>query len=388
MANRVLYHHRIRAEDGQAVHVREMIAAMRAAGHEVLECALVPKAVGQNEKSANGTRFWSKITLPRLATESTEILYSQKGRSMILKAAEDFRPDFIYERHALHCRSGLLAARKLSVPLILEVNAPMCDEMEELGKLNFKKLARRSEREVLTGADRILPVSDVLAERLVELGAPPERVRVVRNGADPERFDSATTAAGRELRKKCGIDNEQFVLGFIGYMRSWHRLDLALDALATVEEGEVHLLLVGDGPALPDLLQQAASLGVRERVHLFGTVSGSEIPSICSAFDLALVPAINGYASPLKIFDSLSAAVPTVALDQANIRELIIPGETGVLFAPGDAGALRERIAEMIADRDRSRSIGAAGRAALLANNWTWDGNVERVMKAFEEVRG
>ena len=41
---RILYHHRIRAEDGQAVHVREMIGALRTAGHEVLESALVPKA--------------------------------------------------------------------------------------------------------------------------------------------------------------------------------------------------------------------------------------------------------------------------------------------------------------------------------------------------------
>ena len=368
------------------MHVREMIAAMRAAGHEVMECALVPKAQLDGEKAANGTSFWSKLTLPRLATECTEIVYSKKGRSMILKSAERFRPDFICERHALHCRSGLLAAQKLNVPLILEVNSPMCDEMEELGKLHFKKLARRVEREVLAGADRILPVSDVLAKRLIELGAPAERIKVVRNGADPGRFDAATTAAGRELRERCGISNGQFVLGFIGYMRPWHRLDLALEALATVPEGEAHLLLVGDGPALPDLLQQAVSLGVRDRVHILGTVAGSEIPKICSAFDLALVPAINGYASPLKIFDSLSAAVPTVALDQANIRELIIPGETGVLFTAGDSDALRDRIAEMIADRGRSRSIGAAGRASLLANNWTWNGNVQRVMQAFEEV--
>ena len=51
--HRILYHHRIRADDGQAVHVREMIHALRAAGHEVLEVALVPKA-GANGSASDG----------------------------------------------------------------------------------------------------------------------------------------------------------------------------------------------------------------------------------------------------------------------------------------------------------------------------------------------
>jgi glycosyltransferase involved in cell wall biosynthesis len=387
MTYRILYHHRIRAEDGQAVHVREMIAALRARGHEVLECALVPKAAGADGSAANGARLWSRLTLPRVATECTEILYSRKGTSMILKAAREFRPDFIYERHALHCKSGLEAAHALDVPLVLEVNSPMCDEMGALGMLHFEKLARRSEREVLVGADRVLPVSDVLARRLVELGAPEERVRVVRNGADPSRVDDKTRGEAREIRGRLGLGNGRFALGFIGYMRPWHRLDLALEALASIDRQDLHLVLVGSGPALPELLRRSEALGLAGRIHSMGRVAGLSIPAICAGFDLALVPAINAYASPLKVFDSLAAAVPTLALDQPNIRELIQPDETGVLFAPGDVASLRDSILARVEDREGTRRLGEAGRASLLANDWTWDGNAGRVIRTFEEVR-
>ena len=110
-APRVLYHHRIRADDGQAVHVREMIAALRGRGCAVDECALVPKVEvasgsGAPARPAAGS-FWQRLSLPRAAVEALEILYNGRGRAMLRAAAARSQPDFVYERHALHCRAGL-----------------------------------------------------------------------------------------------------------------------------------------------------------------------------------------------------------------------------------------------------------------------------------------
>ncbi len=385
---RILYHHRIRAEDGQAVHVREMIGALRTAGHEVLESALVPKAQANTNGSsaASGSGFWYELQLPRVATECAEILYSRKGTSMILRAARDFRPDFIYERHALHCRSALDASKRLGVPLLLEVNSPLCDEMAVLGLLNFSAMARKTERAVLAGADRVLPVSQVLADRLCKLGATESRIRVIRNGADPSRQTDAEES-GRELRRRLGMDNGQLVLGFVGYMRPWHRIELVLEAMARIARPEVHFVLAGSGPALPDLMQRVEALGLTGRVHALGAVPRSHVPGICAAFDAAVVPSINDYASPLKMFDTLSAGVATLALDQPNIRELLTDGETGVLFVPGDVQSLSDRLCEFVDDRERLSAIGRAGREALIKNRWTWDGSAERVIQTYEELR-
>jgi glycosyltransferase involved in cell wall biosynthesis len=396
---RILYHHRIRADDGQAVHVRELIAALRRRGHEVLECALVPKTLLPKTGApaptvhgvghvANGTAngagaFWQRLRLPRTAVEVLEVLYNRRGRARLRAAGASFRPDFVYERHALHCRAGLDAARALGVPLLLEVNSPMVDEMQQLGALRFPALARRTERAVLGGADCVFAVSEVLRGILVERGARSDRVRVVPNAAEPERYGEPARQAGALLRTRLGLPAGAFVLGFVGYLRAWHRLELLLDAMGTPGLEPVHLLLIGRGPALPALREGAAARGLVARVHAVGEVPQDLLPAHVCACDATLVPAINPYASPLKLFDSLAAGVPVLAPDQPNLRELLVDGQSGLLFAPGDAGALAGKLRALALDRAAAARLGAAGRARLLERRWTWDGNADRVADAF-----
>ncbi len=387
---RILFHHRIRADDGQAVHVRELIGALREQGHEVLECALVPMAHAQakpTDPRQNGrTSRWQRLRLPRWLTEVLEVGYSRRGLSMLLKVGRKFRPDFIYERHALHCRAGTLAATHLGVPLLLEVNAPMTEEMARLSLLRFPRLAQRCEQAVLGLADRVLPVSGVLAERLCGLGAEASRLQVIRNAADPRRYGDAAREEGRELRRRLGLEEPAFVVGFVGYMRDWHRLDMALAAMLEPDLAHMHLLLCGHGPALPGVLARANQLGVAERVHALGVVAAGRLPGVCCAFDVALVPAINEYASPLKVFDGLAAGVATVAPDQPNLREIVEDDKTAVLFRPGDVEMMSKRLVELAQEPARRQRIGAAGRQLLLDRDWTWAGNARRVIEAFREL--
>ncbi len=390
MSLRILYHHRIRAEDGQAVHVRELIAALRRRGHEVRECALVPKSADASSKQSNaggakGT-FWQRLQLPRSAVEALEIAYNRRARSMLRAAAAEFRPDIVYERHALHCRAGLDVAKRLGLPLLLEVNSPMTDEMERLGLLRFPRRARATERVVLSGADRVLAVTQALGNRLAELGARRESLVVIGNGAQPERYGDEAHAAALEIRARWGLPPSAVVLGFVGFMRDWHRLDLAVDALARPEFRKAHLVLVGEGPALEGLQARAAAAGVRDRLHVVGRVPSELVPAHVCAFDVALIPAINGYASPLKLFDSMAAGVATIAPDQANLRETVDDGVHAVLFDPASSLSFAERLRVLVADADLRQRIGAAGAARLRERNYTWDGNAERVERVAQDL--
>jgi glycosyltransferase involved in cell wall biosynthesis len=390
---RILYHHRIRADDGQAVHVRELIGALRQAGHDVLECALVQKTqaaptttapVGESSPKAG---FWQRLSLPRPAVEVLEILYNRRGRAMLRAAAASFRPDFVYERHALHLRAGLDVARHLGVPLLLEVNSPMVAEMQKLGKLCFAARARATERDVLGGADAVLPVTRVLGELLVAAGARPDTVHVIGNGAVPERYGPAERAAAAELRRKWRLPEGAFALGFVGYMRPWHRLDLVLDVMARPGFEALSLVLMGQGPALEPLLAKARDNGTTGRVLALGEVPGQLLPAHVMACDGALIPAINHYASPLKLFDSLAAGVPTLAPDQPNLRENVQHGQNGLLFAPGSVDALAGQLARLLQDRAFAARLGEAGRQSLLQNRWTWAGNAERVAAVYERLQ-
>ena len=385
-ALRILYHHRIRADDGQAVHVRELIAALRLAGHAVQECALVPKTGAGQAPAAVATQaavgrpgFWQRLQLPRAAVEVLEILYNGKGRAMLRAAARQQPPHCIYERHALHCRAGLDVARQLDVPLLLEVNSPMVDEMQQLGSLRFERRARATERHVLGNADAVLAVTAVLGDMLVERGARRERVHVIGNGAVPERYGAAARAAAPALRQHLGLGEAAFALAFVGYMRPWHRLDLVLEAMLRPELASLVLVLMGRGPALVALQAQAQQLGLSARVKVLGEVPAELIPAHLFACDAALIPAINAYASPLKLFDSLAAGVPTLAPDQPNLRESIVHGENGLLFQPGDLADLAAQLTTLVKDRAFARRLGDAGARTLHERRWTWAGNAERV---------
>ena len=390
-SRRVLYHHRIRADDGQAVHVRELITALRENGHVVDECALVPKAESPRPAVAATPEprrpgFWQRLRLPRIAVEVMEVAYNLKGRAMLRAAAAKARPDFLYERHALHLGCGLDVARELGVPLLLEVNSPMVVEMQRLGRLMLPRRARRTERRVLAEADAVLAVTEVLADMLVEAGARRERVHVIGNGARPERYGDEARAAAGEIRRSLGLSKDAFALGFVGYMRPWHRLDLVLDVMQRPGLEALVLVLMGSGPALAPLLATARARGMHDRVRALGVVAPAALPAHVMALDAALIPAINAYASPLKLFDSLAAGVVTLAPDQPNLRENLRDGENGLLFRAGDADDLFARLHAVVGDRDRARRIGAAGRDSLLAHRWTWRGNAERVLEVFESL--
>ena len=382
----ILYHHRIRAEDGQAMHVRELIGALREEGHEVVECALVRKADPPRHSEAEPASFWERVHMPRTAVEAMEIAYNHKGAQLLRRAVARRRPDFIYERHALHLHAGLTVAREHGIPLLLEVNSPMCDEMTRLGLLRFPRRARRVERRVLGGADRVFPVTRVLRDWLVRCGARAAACRVIGNAAVPGRYPPEVAAAGAAVRATHGIPADAFVLGFVGYMRDWHRLDFAVDALARPELAAVRLLLVGEGPALEQVLARAVARGVRDRVISVGAVAPSDVPRHVAAFDVGTIPAINPYSSPLKLFDYFVAGVTALAPDQPNVAEVVRDGHNGALFAADDGGAFADRLARLVADRASTRALGERGRTDLVEHDWTWRGNARRVVRAFEEL--
>ncbi len=391
-APRILYHHRTRAFDGQAVHIQEMLRAFAREGMEVEEVSLVKQGLASDapdpmqDPSTSKPGFWQKLRLPRVAVEIAEHLYSRKGAAMLLDAGSKGGFDLIYERHALNCRSGLWASRKLDLPFFLEVNSPMVAEMEQLGLLRFARWARRVEREILSAADRIFVVSEVLGEMLLPMGAREDRIVVTPNGADLKAYSKAWNTQG--LRRESGVDPR--VLGFIGFPREWHRLDMALHALASLRQDwpDLELRILGEGPAVAGLQELARDLGMSQALVVLGACPRAELPARVAELDMAVIPAMNAYASPLKLYDSLAAALPTLAPDQPNLRESVTDGETAFLFEPGQQASFTDKLREMLSDRERSRRIGEAGRASLISEDRTWEANARRVQAEWQSLRG
>lgn len=386
---RILYHHRTQADDGQGVHIRALQKALREAGHEVFEVSLVQRtSEPQKRADAPARSRWSLVSrMPRFARELAEYAYTSFGRPRIVSAGVRHDVDVIYERYAFGNAAGIMAARRLRVPLILEVNSPMVLELSRTRGLSFPRTARRLENWIFRSADRVCVVTQVLGEMLVEQGVERERIFVTPNGVHLEQYEFARDARARaRVELLPAAPDDEVWLGFVGFYRDWHRLDLVLDALTKPALSRARLVLIGEGPAHATLLEQARRLGLESRVTFAGPRAHAAIPALLPAFDVALVPAINPYASPLKLFEYMAAGLPSIAPDQPNLREVLEHDRNALLVTPADAPSLEAALERLVSDAGLRARLGARARSDVLERDLTWSGNARRVVAAAEEL--
>jgi glycosyltransferase involved in cell wall biosynthesis len=377
---RILYHHRLGSKDGQYVHVEELVAALRRLGHEVL---VVGPAVAEAEGfgGASSTVGRLKRHVPRAAYELLELGYSVFAHRRLARAARRFAPDVLYERYNLHSFAGAWLARRLGLPFLLEVNAPLAEERHRYGGLGLPGLARRTEAGLWRRADTVVTVTHVLADMIAAAGVPRERVLVTPNGVDPARLAALPDAA--TAKQSLGLAGRR-VVGFTGFMREWHGLDRLVDWLAAEAPTDVVLWLVGDGPARSGLEARAARLGVADRVTITGVVPRDRVLHHVRAFDVAVQPDVVAYASPLKLIEYMALGVAIVAPDAANIRELLSDDGDAVLTTPE---AVPEAVGGLLQDEPRRQRLAAAAARTWQRRTLTWDANAERVVARFATLR-
>lgn len=372
---RILYHHRTRARDGQAVHIEELIGALRAEGAEIIivEPPQIEKAMGSSSRALGTMR----VALPKFVYEVLEFGYSLVAFWRLRKAYLEHKPDVLYERHNLFLLSGVWLKRLYRVPFIVEVNSPLYYERAKTDGLGLARFARWTEACVWREADAVLPVTEVLASFVQNADVPRERIHVTPNGIDSARFPAEvdTSAAKRRI----GL-HQRFVLGFTGFVRSWHGLDRVIDFLATPGREVHHLLIVGDGPARAELEAQARRLNVSDRVTFTGFVERDALAAFIAAFDVALQPAANAYASPLKLFEYMAMARPIVAPAQPNILEVLEDEVSGLLFDAKSDGALDRAIDRLHAEAPLRERLGQGALQRIASGGYTWRNNAKRVI--------
>jgi glycosyltransferase involved in cell wall biosynthesis len=371
---KILYHHRIASKDGQYVHVSEIVSSLRRLG---VELRMVSPALVDEQQFGGelGLVASLKKRLPKSFYEMLELGYSFLDFLKMIVAVSRFRPAVIYERYNLFFPSGVWAAKLLRVPLILEVNAPLFDERGRYGGIGLERLARWTERFVWRNADAVLPVTAVLANRVLQEGVEAERVEVIANGVDGERFGPDV-----EPVNVPSFPQGSIVVGFVGFCREWHQLDKVVSLVAGDPSARLALLIVGDGPVIPDLKRQVAELGCVDRVFFAGLVGRNDMPRWLAAIDIAIQPAVVPYASPLKLIEYLASGKAIVAPAQDNIRELLVHERNALLFAEGDSAGFLAALLRLAGDDALRARLGSAARATIHDLGLSWDRNAERIL--------
>ncbi len=376
---KILYHHRTASKDGQAVHIEEMIAALKAQGHEVRVAA--PSASDEAGQMGNQVGWAHRLrqALPKALYELLELTYSLLAYRRLLKAAKDFQPDVIYERYNLYLLAGVLLKRRLGIPLLLEVNAPLVFERSQhSGGLALPGLARWAEGLAWRSADTVLPVTQVLAGHVAAYGVPDGRIAVIPNGINRAHF--AVSPAPTFAKAQHGLA-DRLVLGFTGFVREWHGVDRVIRWMATsAAPSNLHLVIVGDGPVRADLEAQARQLKVSERVRFTGVIHREQVPAWVAAFDIALQPAVVPYASPLKLMEYLVMGKAIIAPRTPNLLEVLRDGENALMFDADTPTGFEDALSRLCTDGALREKLGAGAYATIEKLDLTWDGNARRVV--------
>ena len=254
------------------------------------------------------------------------------------------RPDLVHT-HGYHADLvGWWAARRLGIPLVSTVHGFTGGDLKN-------RLYERLDRWALRRFDAVVAVSRPLATSLIEQGIDRQRVHVIPNRRPPNLPFSS-----EESRRRLGLPERARLVGWIGRMSREKGADVMIEAMPQVP-ADVQLVFLGEGPLRPGLARRVAELGLRDRVHFLGPVSGAD--RLLRAFDLvALSSRTEG--TPMVLLEAIDAGVPIVATAVGGVPELLSDREA-LLVPPERPDRLAAAITECL---DRS---GEAARRAELA---------------------
>jgi glycosyltransferase involved in cell wall biosynthesis len=149
---------------------------------------------------------------------------------------------------------------------------------------------------------------------------------------------------------------------------------------------DLHILVVGDGPARDSLQDHARTRGVADRLTIAGIVARDDVARYIAAFDIAVLPGLTPYSSPLKLFEYLQLSRTIVAPDTENIREILTDGEDSLLFDPAQDGALESALLRLCGDPALRVRLGSSAHRTIAEKSLTWDRNAERVVAIAKEA--
>lgn len=399
----------IRLEDkgGGAIHVRAIIKFLQQAGHLVTFMTFGPSILEvkyTNDLSAmrevrlglTGNRVFQlferavrriqrMLSIPYLAFFDNLRFYD---------ACVHLLPgyDVIHERFSMLAIGGVMASRRLNLPLILEVNADFLEEMDSFGK-GLHGIQRTAVNWTsafcFRHATAIVAVSNQLKTQLVQKWQIPEKkITVLPNGADVDKFYIGSKC--QDMRARLGLAEAPTAI-FVGGFYPWHAPLELVEAFAKVSQlvPGAQLCLVGNGPMRQQAETRTRELGL-EGVVFVGAVPHEQIPEWLAAANVALAPYahLNGelWFSPLKLFEYMAAGKAIVASKVGQVAEVIQDGHNGILVEVGDVEGFAKAVACLLTDADKQNQLGQNARGQAVAQH-SWHQYAERLEAIYLRAR-
>ena len=289
---------------------------------------------------------------------------------------------------------ALAAARRLGLPFLYEVRGlwevtEASIQPDWAGSERYR-LMRRLEQQVALEADRLITLTEELADELVSWGVPRERIEIVPNAVDAERFkpmapDAATL---RELALTLGVP----VIGYAGSAVAYEGLELLMEALAQLKQHgqDFVFVLVGDGKVIDTVRRKAKALDLDSHCRFTGRVPFDQVPRYLSCMDILPVPrlssAVTEMVSALKPLEAMAMGKAVVLSDVSPHRTMAGDNIRARLFRKDDARDLSAVLLQLLQNPGERARLGQAARA-WIEQERSWAFVTSIYTKALQRLR-
>lgn len=275
--------------------------------------------------------------------------------------ARQSRPDVIHA-HTLFFHSSLVAAslaRLLRIPLVLTVHLGSAGALPQPQQAAVGLYERTVGRSLLSSARRIICVSNDVATHVASIGASSDRITVIPNGVDTQRFRPADRASTARPVVVC-------VGRLIANKGQQHLLEAAEHLKC--EGFSFELRFAGDGPQRQRLQEDAERRGLQGMVRFLG--ERHDISDILREADIFVRPSLTEGMS-LAVLEAMATGLPPVVTAVSGSRELVEHGVSGLIVPPADSRAIAEALRTLFSDASLGPRLGGAARER--AQQFSWD---------------
>ena len=273
-------------------------------------------------------------------------------------------------------------AKRYSKPLVLTQHNTFIeynniwDTAEKLNDLAVGK-------QVLKEADKIIVVSNATKKYILGLGADPEKIEVLHNGVDLNRFKPLTEVK-EKMRKKLGIPKDVCVVLTVRRLVYKNGIDTLLDSaeIAVKKNPKLVFVVVGKGPDFEEVKERIVHLGMQRNFRLTGFVSDKDLPFYYNVADFFALPSKSGEGLPLVALEAMACGLPVVATNVGGISE-VMNEDYGKLVPPNSPDSLAEAVLEF-----SCKDLATLNKKlrTMMEEKYSWDQNVEKLGKIYEEL--
>lgn len=389
---------RIPGPTGGAVHQLELVRALTRKGHRIYLVAMKP----EEYPHCPGLIY---LPIPYVRRQVLAPVLTLAALLRCLLALMSYEIDVIHDRMYLLGGAGTIAGLLFGKRKVVQADGNWVESTDyaPLRCPPVRALIDLWISAVLKNADAIMAVSRALKRVLVEAyGVPPQKIKVVPNGVDVEKFNPKL----RELYR-AEKDSDEIRLVYVGEIAPWHGLDVVIECLPKVLRRfpNVKLIIVG-GPAkelqysrerhsyVEQLKRKVERLGLSDKVVFTGYVPHDEVPRILATCDIALCLFTKeggrysfGF-SPLKLFEYMAMGLPVISTDVEWIREIVEEGRSGFLIPIENMRnpmSISEAFIPLLANSSLRESVGRAARR-ICETKYSWDTITTKIVYLYQSM--